>query len=634
MRFQLNKKTFNSKISRRIFITFVTCALLPVLIFAIFSYTQIINYLENQMLNNLRHATKTTSMFIYDRIAVLEDKMEFLIYLINNHSINNLRELDEGLYNTISKGFRNITFFKSPNEPQPIYNRPAVKSLKLSPDEFRHMSQGNTLIAEVTLPNFKNSILMLRQVDAKKDSKGILVCEIDLKALWNPNGIANLPLSTEICILNSSQKYLHSSDPWLKKKIGLFAAKSQVGTSGQFRFNANEKHYFSGYTGLFLRPNYRVDKWTIVLIKSKFDLLPIIDSFKKYSLLFCLLLFSVAIFLSTANIRKNLDPIDSLNEIAQRFSKKDFTYKVNIRSGDEFEKLGKAFNTAGQQLALYYEESKQTQKKLNNARKHLEKEVKKRTAELAKAKETALSSSKAKSEFLANMSHELRTPLNHVIGFTELVLSKEFGDLSETQEEYLNDVHGSAYHLLSLVNDILDISKVEAGKLEMNTTDVNLMDLLNNSLVMFKEKTLRHSIKTAINTNGIPSTITADERMLKQIMYNLLSNAVKFTPNGGNVTVSASSCYLSENNDPCENETTRSGIKISVSDTGIGLKPDDFSRIFNSFEQVENTASRKFMGTGLGLSLTKKLVEMHRGKIWVESEGNGKGATFIFCIPV
>jgi len=250
------------------------------------------------------------------------------------------------------------------------------------------------------------------------------------------------------------------------------------------------------------------------------------------------------------------------------------------------------------------------------------------------AKEEAETANRAKSEFLANMSHELRTPLNHIIGFTELILDKNFGELNEIQTEYLSDIHESGAHLLSLINDILDLSKVEAGKLELQPSRVDLRGLLESSLTMIKEKAFEHGIKLSSHFNGVPDTITTDERKLKQIMYNLLSNAVKFTPDGGSISIKASSWHFNPNNDLSENETERSGIKISVSDTGIGLNSKDLKRIFNSFVQVENSASRKFQGTGLGLSLTKSLVELHGGKIWAESEGAGRGAIFSFTLPV
>ena len=250
------------------------------------------------------------------------------------------------------------------------------------------------------------------------------------------------------------------------------------------------------------------------------------------------------------------------------------------------------------------------------------------------AKEEAESANRTKSEFLANMSHELRTPLNHIIGFTELVLDKNFGDLNATQEEYLKDVHNSSNHLLSLINDILDLSKVESGKLELRASAVNLANLLKNSLIMVKEKALRHSLELSLDTTGIPKNITADERKLKQIIYNLLSNAVKFTPDKGKVSVVAQPCEWNGGENAVATDKSNLGVKISVADTGIGLKPEDLNRIFYPFEQVENSASRQFQGTGLGLSLTKCLVELHGGKIWAESEGKDKGSSFHFVIPL
>ena len=232
------------------------------------------------------------------------------------------------------------------------------------------------------------------------------------------------------------------------------------------------------------------------------------------------------------------------------------------------------------------------------------------------------------------MSHELRTPLNHIIGFTELVVDKKFGELNEVQEEYLGDVLQSGKHLLALINDILDLSKVEAGKQKLERSTFDPSPLLESCLSMVKEKSLKHSIQLSLDTTGIPESIRADERMLKQIMYNLLSNATKFTPQGGKITVTASACELDSDISGAAEGARSHGVKISVSDSGIGIRPADLKRIFNPFEQVESSHSRRYQGTGLGLSLCRNFVDLHGGQIWAESQGPGHGASFHFVIPV
>jgi signal transduction histidine kinase len=227
--------------------------------------------------------------------------------------------------------------------------------------------------------------------------------------------------------------------------------------------------------------------------------------------------------------------------------------------------------------------------------------------------------SRHKSEFLANMSHELRTPLNAVIGFSEVLAEQMFGDVNEKQAEYLRDILASGRHLLSLINDILDLSKVEAGRLELELGRFHLPTALDNALTLVRERATRHGITLAQAVDGRVGDIVADERKVKQILLNLLSNAVKFTPEGGRVTSTA---------------TPSDGvIEISVSDTGIGIAPEDQAAIFEEFRQVGVAGLQRSEGTGLGLTLAKKFVELHGGQMWVRSQV-GQGSTFTFTLPV
>jgi signal transduction histidine kinase/uncharacterized protein YdeI (YjbR/CyaY-like superfamily) len=223
---------------------------------------------------------------------------------------------------------------------------------------------------------------------------------------------------------------------------------------------------------------------------------------------------------------------------------------------------------------------------------------------------------KHKSEFLANMSHELRTPLNAIIGFSEVLLERLFGELNEKQDDYLKDIHSSGRHLLTLINDILDLSKIEAGRMELELTTFAFRHALESGLTIVRERATRHGIALSAIVADDVGTIEADERKVKQIFFNLLTNAVKFTPDGGRVDVSV--------------RRDNGEVRVEVRDTGIGIAPEDRDRIFEEFRQVGRERSRE--GTGLGLTLTKRFVELHGGRIWVESEP-GKGSVFGFTLP-
>ena len=245
---------------------------------------------------------------------------------------------------------------------------------------------------------------------------------------------------------------------------------------------------------------------------------------------------------------------------------------------------------------------------LQNARLFREIEQKSRELEAA---------SRHKSEFLANMSHELRTPLNAIIGFSEVLNERMFGELNEKQDEYLKDIYASGQHLLSVINDILDLSKVEAGRMELEATDFDLPTAIDNALILVRERASRRGITLGRGIDGGVGMVRGDERKVKQVLLNLLSNALKFTREGGRVDVRA---------------TMKDGMaEISVADTGVGIAPEDQEAIFEEFRQV-GTADKKVEGTGLGLALSRKFIELHGGRIWVHSQP-GKGSTFSFTLP-
>ena len=226
--------------------------------------------------------------------------------------------------------------------------------------------------------------------------------------------------------------------------------------------------------------------------------------------------------------------------------------------------------------------------------------------------------SRHKSEFLANMSHELRTPLNAIIGFSEVLTERMFGELNEKQDEYLKDIHASGQHLLSLINDILDLSKIEAGRMELEATDFDLPSTIDNALTLVRERATRRGIILGRTIDEHLGKQRGDERKVKQVLLNLLSNALKFTAEGGRIDVSA--------------RLQDGAAEIAVADTGVGIAPEDQDAVFEEFRQV-GAADKKVEGTGLGLALSRKFIELHGGRIWVQSQV-GHGSTFTFTLPV
>jgi signal transduction histidine kinase len=280
-----------------------------------------------------------------------------------------------------------------------------------------------------------------------------------------------------------------------------------------------------------------------------------------------------------------IGPIQNIGTRLAAIASGDFSGHVEVQNRDELGALGANVNRMNDELRRLYTE-------LEAASQH-------------------------KSEFLANMSHELRTPLNAIIGFSQVLRDEMVGKVNEKQAEYLDDIISSGNHLLSLINDVLDLSKVEAGQVELEVHPFSLREALERGVVMVRERATEDGVRVAFVADPEVDVVDGDERRIKQVIFNLLSNAVKFTPAGGEVDVSA---------------TRANGeVRVSVVDTGPGVAPEDRERIFEEFQQSETGVGLR-EGTGLGLALSKRYVELHGGRIWVESE-LGRGSTFTFALP-
>jgi signal transduction histidine kinase len=320
--------------------------------------------------------------------------------------------------------------------------------------------------------------------------------------------------------------------------------------------------------------------------------------------LFLLVGIGLSVLASLVLAYRMVTPIRTLQKGAVRIGEGDFGHRISVQTGDELETFGEEFNRMTERLQESYD--------------NLEEKVKERTRELAKALDRLEIASKHKSEFLANMSHELRTPLNAILGYTELILDKIYGDVPEKIHEVLERLEQNGRHLLSLINDVLDLSKIEAGQLTLSLNDYSMKDVVlavvNSVESLAKEKNLALIVSVSPDvTSG-----KGDEQRIAQVFLNLIGNALKFTDKGEvRVNVTASN----------------GKFLVTVSDTGPGLAQEEQQRIFEEFHQTDGSSTRKKGGTGLGLSIAKRIVELHGGTIWVESD-LGKGAKFSFMLPV
>jgi signal transduction histidine kinase len=467
--------------------------------------------------------------------------------------------------------------------------------------KFTSAKSGRTYFSPVYFRKETEPYMTIAVAGTSEES-GITVAEVNLKFIWDV--ISRIKIGDKglaYVVDSSGQLIAHPDISLVLQKLNLStlpqvaAAREAQPADDPRRFAISRN--FQGKEVLTARASIAPLGWNVFVEQPLAEAFaPLYASLARTGLLLLAgLVLAIAASLYVA--RRMVMPIRAIQAGAAQLATGKLDQRIEVRTGDELEALASEFNDMAKQLQESYAS--------------LERKVDERTRELEIANQH-------KSEFLANMSHELRTPLNAIIGFSEVLQERMFGEMNEKQVEYINDIHGSGKHLLSLINDILDLSKIEAGRMELDLTRFDVPSAISNALTLMRERAGRHFVALSSTVDERTGEITADERKFKQILLNLLSNAVKFTPEGGKVDVRA--------------RRLDGSVEVAVADTGVGIAPADHNAVFEEFRQLGTDYTKKAEGTGLGLALTRKFVELHGGSIRLESEP-GKGSTFTFTLP-
>jgi signal transduction histidine kinase len=578
--------SFRSRVARRIFGLFILCALLPLGVMAYVALSQVTRQLEQQAEAYLQQANKATGLLLFERLLILESDLKALPAIPEV-----LTDLSQEFYERLEQHFRSLVLLQQNGAvTQALGTIPVLPQLRR--DEHEHLRRGETLLLVRSTPDGIAKIFMARALPPYQASERMWLGEIQADYLWDSDSIKGQGI--ELLVLDQTNRVLFALplEPLPLRELAV--ARQRNPATGRFDWRSGEYAYRAQYRTLFMQPRF-LATWVLVQSQSQADILRPLQDFTRSFLLITVLTFLAVVCLSIRQIRRQMVPVELLHEATRRIAARDFQHRVQISGQDEFAALGESFNEMATAL--------------------LQTEV------LRTAKEAAETANRSKSRFLAQMSHELRTPLNAIIGYSEM-LQEEAEELGQTDfVPDLRKITAAGKHLLALINDVLDLAKIEAGKMTLYLETFAVARLAREVVSTMQPLVEKNANTLHVDIADDVGSIYADMTKVRQIVLNLLSNACKFTKQG---------CITIEMRRETANATA--WLTCRVRDTGIGMSAEQMARLFQEFAQAEASTQHQYGGTGLGLVLCQRFCQMMGGEITVTS-ASGKGTTFTVRLP-
>jgi len=590
---------FRSKVARRIFLLFILCALIPLGVLAYFSFNQVTENLYSQANKGLDQASKASSMATFERLQFLEIDLGIIDAILDKGNKDLMALSVPGRQERLSVRFKGVVLTTGNGRTKILSGRMPVIP-QLTKNEQDHVQSGKTLILTRLVTEKRAGIYMMKARSPVHASRDILFAEIDPEYLWGSEGFLS-PL-TELFVLDQSNNVLFSSFPEYIPLREIKNAMQKDPSLRRFTWTYGNESFLASYWNLFMVSQFHAN-WIVVQSETKTDILTPIGIFKNIFLSLVLLTFLIVVSLSLIQIRRSLVPIELLREATRKFGEKKFESRVRISTNDEFEELGSSFNEMAASIENYLHIINKSAEELREANRKLE------------------TLDKLKSNLVTTVSHELRTPLTSIKAYAELILMKPAMQ-DERKLKLLRIINDESDRLSRLINDLLDLSRIEAGTVQWHIQQVSLNEVIPLSVEAVLPLAQHKGLHLTTSLVGTLPAVLGDKDRLVQLVTNLLSNAIKFTPSGGSITIKAH-----------QEQTPLPRLVVAVSDTGIGIPPEDITLIFDKFHRASHSMTDETEGTGLGLAIARQIVEQFGGEIWATST-QGSGSTFTFTLPL